>query len=164
MIHLLPFELLFVIFNALDDNRDKLKLIKSSKYFYNSLYFDSFSLKCIENVNLNERYLIKLTRLNMRGNIVITDLNHLTNLIELDIGHTNIDQRGIKKLTNLTSLNMYCNYLITDLNNLTNLTELDIRFTKISKKGIEKLTNLTSLNICGNDNSIVDLNHLINLT
>jgi hypothetical protein len=59
MIHLLHFELLLMIFDILDIIT-KLKLIKSNKYFYNNLYFDSFSLKYIENVNLNKHYFFKI--------------------------------------------------------------------------------------------------------
>jgi hypothetical protein len=59
MIHLLPFELLLMIFNVLDDNRDKLKLITLNKYFYNNLYFDSLSLEFDGNVNLNKINQIK---------------------------------------------------------------------------------------------------------
>jgi hypothetical protein len=70
-----------------------LRLIALNKYFYNNLYFDSFSLGCIENVNLNKYYLIKLTSLNAYENKLITDLNHLIALTELDIGYTNVDQR-----------------------------------------------------------------------
>jgi hypothetical protein len=140
----IPFELPLMIFNFLD-NKTKLKLIKSNKYFHNNLYFDSFSSD-VENVNLNKHYFLKLTRLNMHDNKLITNLNHLTNLTELDISQTNVTQEGIEKLTNLTGLNMHENNLIIDLNHLTALIELNMS-DNILITDLNHLTALTVLNI-----------------
>lgn len=86
-----------------------------------------------------------------KNNCYITDnglkkLASYNNLIELFIRNNNITNGGIKEFYNLKKLNIKLNFNIDDdgIKNLTNLTELGIN-RLVSKEGIKNLKLLTNI-------------------
>lgn len=110
--------------------------------------------------------LTNLTELHI-NNRKITTLNDLVHLRTLSISCCNIDESGIKLLTNLVELDISGNNMMANINHLINLQALYIKVydmfpCRINNYGISGLTNLIHLNVNGNNN-ITDINNLINL-